>query len=316
VQPCGAGSPGAGPDPDPAPAALNTLPRVTRFRVAGLTLALRARRPTTAIALPPPQRAFACTSGGDIRLELTEEPVPDAAREDLVFDSGSVWRVYHNAGGLLYTFRTPVLDPPIYKAVAIDADLKQGRLHYPQPRRGRLPRHALDFPLDELLFQHRLAREGAVEVHACGLIVAGRAVLFCGRSGAGKSTTARLWRRHRRGTQILSDDRIVIRRRGGRLWAYGTPWHGDGGFASPLGRPLRAVFFLRHAPRERIQRIGQTEAAARLFSRGFPPPWDGAALGRVLESCAAVAAGVPCFELRFRPERAAVAAVLDALGEA
>jgi len=284
--------------------------------VAGLTLALRAPRPNAALALPAACRPFACRSGGDIALELREEPVPSTEGTELLFDSGSVWRVYGRGDARLYTFRTPALEPPLYKAVAIDAALSRGTLYFPRPRRGRRPRLALDFPLDELLFQHRFAHEGAMEVHACGVVYRGGAVLFCGQSGAGKSTTARLWRRVRPGTTILSDDRIVLRPRRGRTWAFGTPWHGDGGFATAAGRPLRALFFLRHARRNRVRALRPAEAAARLFARSFPPPWDGPALGRVLEACAEAVAGVPCYELGFRPEPSAVQAVRELLGAA
>ncbi len=286
---------------------------IVRFRVAGLTLALRSSGSTSAGALPPASRPFACARGADIALTLVDDEIPRPPREHLLFESGAVWRVHRFDGGYLYTFQTPVLDPPVYKAVAIDADLTRGVLHFPPPRRGRRPRLALDFPLDELLFQHRIARNGGMEVHACSLVLDGGAVLFCGRSGAGKSTTARLWRRFRPRTPILSDDRIVLSPRRGRMWAFGTPWHGAGGFASPEGRPLRALLFLRHARRNGVTHLGAADAAARLFARTFPPPWDSAAVGRVLEACGRVAEGVPCYELAFRPDASAVATTLEAL---
>jgi len=246
-----------------------------------------------------------------MRLEVVDTPAPAGRPEDLLFDSGSVWRVYRRRGGFLYTFRSPALDPPLYKSVAIDGRLARGRLHF--TRRAGGPRSPLDYPLDELLFQHRLAREGGMEVHACGLLHEGRAILFCGRSGAGKSTTARLWRRHQPETRLLSDDRIALRARGRSLRAYGTPWHGDGGFASDAAGPLRALFFLRHSRRAVARRLPPAEAAARLLARSFPPPWDRQALAAVLETCGRVAEAVPCYELAFRPDASAVSAVLEAL---
>lgn len=282
--------------------------------MGGLTLRLRAPAGVRGAALPSSHRAFAASRGADIRLELTQEPVPEPPAAATLFDSGAVWRVSRHAGGLLYTFRTPALDPPLYKAVAIDRGLRRGRLFFPRPRRGRRPAHALDFPLDELLFQHRLARDGALEVHASGLLAGGGALVFCGASGAGKSTTARLWRRHRAGVRVLSDDRLVLRPGARRVTAYGTPWHGDGGFAAPLARPVAALYFLRHGPRTRVRALGRAEAAARLLARCFPPPWDATAIARALAACDRIAARVPCAELAFRPDATAVAAVLAHLG--
>ena len=276
-------------------------------------MALRGRAGLHGMGLPRELRPFACEEGGGIRLSLNADAPPRPEPRDLLFDSGSVWKVYRSARGLLYTFRTPALDPHVYKAVAIDRRLKRGVVYLPPPRRGRRPRYALEFPLDELLFQHRFAQEGAAEVHSCGLLRDGRTVLFCGVSGAGKTTTARLWRRHRTRVTVLSDDRIIIGSRRGRPWAHGTPWHGEGRLSSPEGAPLAAIFFLRHAARTRVVPVDVAQSAARLFARTFPPLWDRAAIDTVLGTCATAAAAVPSFELRFKPDASAVDAVEDVL---
>jgi hypothetical protein len=281
--------------------------RTLRLRVGGLVLAVEADRPTPALEPPASARAFVVRRGGDIRLRYTEEPPPLPGRAEPLFESGGVWRVERVRDGLLYSFRISSRRPPLYKVVSIDEELREGRLHFDRSPRG--PHYALDYPLDELLFQHRLARDGAVEVHACGVVWRGRTLLFCGRSGAGKSTTARLWRRHAPGTRLLSDDRVVLRPGAPAVRAFGTPWHGDGGFASPAEAPLGAVFFLRHGRRNRARPLGEAEAAARLLARSFPPPWDPVGRARALDTCAHAAGSVPAFELTFSPDRGAVEAV-------
>jgi len=49
---------------------------------------------------------------------------------------------------------------------------------------------------------------------------------------------------------VLNDDRIVVREKSGKLWMYGTPWHG-GDFKehSSRGLPIDKAFFLRHGKR-------------------------------------------------------------------
>ena len=49
--------------------------------------------------------------------------------------------------------------------------------------------------------------------------------------------------------EVLSDDRMIVRPRGGRLWAFGTPWHGSGRFASPRGLHSGGVYFLARGRR-------------------------------------------------------------------
>jgi hypothetical protein len=276
-----------------------------------LTLHVHARRPTRFLAPPPLYRSFLAARGGDIRLDYVEARPPEPAPDQLLFESGGVWRVDRHAGGLLYSFRTPRLYPSLYKAVLIDEGLTRGRLFFPAPERGPRPRFAPGYPLDELLFQHRLARDGALELHACGLFVGSWLALFCGQSGAGKSTTARLWRKYRPATRVLSDDRIVLREQAGRLLGYGTPWHGDGGFARNERGELTAIFFLKHAQSTASRRLPTAEAAALLLARSFPPPWDALAMGGALELCGRVASRVRCFELGFRPDLTAVEVVRE-----
>jgi hypothetical protein len=197
--------------------------------------------------------------------------------------------------------------------VLVDAGRRRGTLYLPPTPFSRRRGFALSYPLEELLFQHHAARRGALVLHACGVARRGRGIVFCGVSGAGKTTTARLWARHRRSSRILSDDRLVLRRRGGRWRVFGTPWHGSGRHASPESALLEAIFFLRASPTTTVRRLAAPEAAARLLARSFPPPWDAAAMERALETCARAVRAVPAYELRFRPDLSAIEAVEEAL---
>jgi hypothetical protein len=277
-----------------------------RLRVGGLTLALRGERlPRRS---PAVLRRFAAVRGADIalRLEHGAPPRPDGA---LLFESGGLWRVHAHAGGRLYLVSGPRPGDEPFRGVSVDGRLRAGVLHE-GPGAARLGGFPLDYPLGPILLQHRLALEGAVEVHACGVVVGGRALVFAGASGAGKSTLARVWRR--RGTSVLSDDRIVLRLYRGRLHAWGTPWHGTAAFATPARAPLGALFFLKQAGRSAAVPLAPAEAAPRLFARSFPPPWDARGVEGALEVAAEAARGVPAFELRFRPDGSAIAAALGA----
>jgi len=284
-----------------------------RLRVARVTLSLHARAGHPRLALPRELRRFTARQGGDIRLEVVAAAAPAAAPASLLFDSGGLWRVYRHRRGLLYLFREPVRGAPTYKAALVDRGWRKGVLYVP-PVSGRLARRpVLDYPLDELLFQHHVARWGGMEVHACAVVIGGEAVLFCGASGAGKTTMARLFKKHRPSTRVLSDDRIIVREQRGRLWAYGTPWHGSARFASPAGRPLGAIFFLQQAERPAIVGMRHAEAATRLFACAFPPPWDAPSIHRVLALCARTASAVRCGVLRFRRGVTAVKSVVEAV---
>lgn len=287
---------------------------IARLRVGGLTLAVRARRPTPALAFSPRLRAFFPSRGADIALDHDPRPVPTVSSQDLLFDSGGTWRVYRHGRGLLYVLRAPRGKGPPARAVAIDRFRRRGTLFLPPSRASRGRGFALSYPLDELLFQHRVAHEGGLVLHACGIVLDERAVLFCGRSGAGKTTLARLFRRYVPGATVLSDDRIVVRRQGRSWRAFGTPWHGSGRFATARSCRVAAFAFLDQGRTTELRPLPVADVAIRLFAQSFPPLWESEGIGRSLAATAAMAGEVPGYLLRFDADRRAVRTIAASFG--
>ena len=70
-----------------------------------------------------------------------------------------------------------------------------------------------------------ILRDG-VSLHASAVAADGKAFLFLGKSGTGKSTHSRMWLRNIPGSHLLNDDNPVIRVLNGEVIAFGTPWSG------------------------------------------------------------------------------------------
>ena len=171
------------------------------------------------------------------------------------------------------------------------------------------PVYPLEYPLDELLMIHRLSRGQGVEMHAVGISDEnGRGHLFLGHSGAGKSTTARLWLSET-GVKLLSDDRIILREHDGEFWMYGTPWHGDAGISSPNRARLTRVFVLEQAPVDELVPLVRGQAAAELFARTFVPFYLRSGIQFSLGFLDQVTRSVPCSTFRFTPTASAVEAI-------
>src|SRR5262249_6150276 len=189
-----------------------------------------------------------------------------------------------------------------------DAPYKSARVHRDLKRvevRTRIPGHQpLEFPLDELLINGILAQRGGVELHACGVIDGGRGLLFVGNSGDGKTTTARLWQET--ASDIVSDDRVVIRPTNSGWTMYGTPWHGEADICSPNNAPLRRIYVLDKSARNGVTPLRAAEAAARLFSCAFPPFHDPRGLAAVVDTIGDLAANVPVARLSFANDSSAV----------
>ena len=65
-----------------------------------------------------------------------------------------------------------------------------------------------------------------VAIHSSCIVYRGKAVLFLGASGTGKSTHTRLWLENIEGSTLLNDDSPFVRVEDGKVWAYGSPWSG------------------------------------------------------------------------------------------
>ncbi|MFO7709637.1 MAG: hypothetical protein R6V84_15830 [Desulfobacterales bacterium] len=160
-------------------------------------------------------------------------------------------------------------------------------------------------PALELVMINRLARGDGVILHGCGISREGRGIVFAGESGAGKSTLSRLWAQ-KRGVEILSDDRVIVRRQNGLFCLYGTPWHGDAAFAAPGGVPLERIFFIRHGERNAVRPMARVFYVRELLKCSFPPLWDAAGMGFTLEFFDELTSAVPCAELAFVPDSSAL----------
>jgi hypothetical protein len=178
---------------------------------------------------------------------------------------------------------------------------------------GQTVANPVRYPLDQIMLVRVLGwRQGAL-IHAAGVDVGGRGFIFAGRSGAGKSTLCRRLA-GRKGMELLSDDRIAVRRIGDRFMAYGTPWAGDQGTALNRSMPLCGICFLRHADGDKVVRLDPRQALERLLPVASIPWYDRETVTKILSLCDDLLAQVPTFELQFRAD-GRVAEVLEELAQ-
>ena len=226
------------------------------------------------------------------------------------FASGGLWSAYTGSTGTKFYFSSPTLGPAPYKAAWFDPLFERGHVVLRRSCFGQEKTvFPLEYPIDELVMMHRLSRGEGVEVHALGLADRdGSGYLFLGHSGAGKSTTANLWKAED-GVKLLSDDRIIIRKQHGKYWIYGTPWHGDAGVASNGRAELTAVFLLEQAPANEVRPLAPAQCAAELFARSFVPHYLGPGIQFTLSFFDELARSIPCSTFRFVPTESAVEAI-------
>lgn len=251
----------------------------------------------------------------EIQLCVRVDRVSSIPSGEVLFQSEGVWELRSSNDGYAI-----IVSPPGHRyrpkwIVSLKQDFRSGEalLCVPEPnpntvesasRSSRPVVLPLDYPFDQILVASYLARGMGAILHACGVVDEGKGILFCGVSGAGKSTMANIWKPTY--ATLLSDDRIIVRRMDGVFRMYGTPWHGDANVCDPGNAPLEKVFFIVHADRNYAKPISPIDAASRLLVRCFPPFWDKDGMEFVTNFLAEVAEEVPCYELGFVPDQSVV----------
>jgi hypothetical protein len=285
------------------------------IRIAGITLRLRFAEASLLRTLPPTVRRFAADPfDGQVDVDIVVEAMPDhfATPGPLLFDSGAVWRAYQaEDGGLRIDCHSPIFGDEPYKVGLFASDFRKGRILVRQDAYNQ-GMHPLDYPLDELLIARLLGQGRGVELHSCGVIDRdGRGQLFVGQSGAGKTTTARVWLADG-DYEIVSDDRVILRSIDGVWRMYGTPWHGEAELSSPVSAPLAAINILVQSSRTELVALAPAQAAASLLGCSFPPFYDAEALAFTLETLDRLVADVPVRALQFVPDRSVIDCVRSA----
>jgi hypothetical protein len=293
------------------------LPPQTPLRnslhIGGITLALTGNTPDE-VKLSSELLAFSDNGHApdiEVHAEFINELRVFAGKPR--FDSGALWRMFSRGNGVTFDFVSDFLGSDPYKRLIVDHTFSTAHLLL---NNGLLASHApifpLEYPTDELLITNYLAsRRLGIEVHGCGLIdSAAGGQLFLGHSGAGKSTTTRIWQSTRK-PFILSDDRIILRVDGAKLRMYGTPWHGEAAFAEQGNAALNRIFILQHGAQNRFRLLPKVEAVGEVFARSFPPFHSAEGLEGALEFINRALDAVPCYEFQFVPDESSVETVLN-----
>lgn len=117
-----------------------------------------------------------------------------------------------------------------------------------------------------LMFAFSTARKDTLLMHSSVTVKDGKAYLFLGKSGTGKSTHSQLWINHVGGCELLNDDNPVIRvEESGEVRVYGSPWSGKTPCYRNLSYPVGAIVDLHQAHTNHIHRQSMIESFASMY---------------------------------------------------
>jgi len=133
---------------------------------------------------------------------------------------------------------------------------------------------SLDFALT-IMYRYSTLKLKTAAIHASTVSYKGMAYLFLGISGTGKSTHSRLWLKHFEGTELVNDDKPIIRiMDNGEVRVYGSPWSGKTPCYRNVDYPVGAMVKLNQAPHNKIRRLGKVEAYFFMLHSIYGKRWN------------------------------------------
>lgn len=151
-------------------------------------------------------------------------------------------------------------------------------------------------------FHGNLLHFNGLMLHSSAVELDGKAYLFSGPSGMGKSTHTRLWQSiFGERAQVFNDDKPALRRIDGKWFAYGTPWCGKDGINQNKKVPLAGICFLKRGEENKIRRLEPKEAMPLLMSQTIHKFKNPNNLDLLLNSVNYLLKEIPIFELENRP---------------
>jgi hypothetical protein len=137
--------------------------------------------------------------------------------------------------------------------------------------------------------------------YAASAIRGGKAFLFSGVSGAGKTTISRLAPPD---ATLLTDEISYVRREGNRYVAFGTPFAGElARVGANQSAPVCALFLLEKGVENRIEPVSTTEAVQRLLRNILFFAHDPALVELVFQAACEFVSLVPIRRLFFVPDQ-------------
>jgi hypothetical protein len=173
----------------------------------------------------------------------------------------------------------------------------------PATRTATIRQNANAYSLDAMLrIVHTLvlAEQGGFLVHSASAIRNGKAFLFAGVSGAGKTTISRLAPPD---ATLLTDEISYLSRIEEGYVAFGTPFAGDlGKPGENVSAPVAALYLLAKGEENRIHPVSVADAGRELLSNMLFFAEDPELVQRVFQTACDFVQRVPVYRLTFVPD--------------
>ena len=145
-------------------------------------------------------------------------------------------------------------------------------------------------------YRNLVISTGNLMIHSAAIIHREKGILFCGISGAGKSTQAHLWIQYLDAVMLNADKPCLIRRDRG-FFVHGTPWSGKERVFINAYVLLRCIIFVNQASENRIIKLSEAEAFSLLYLNNYIYPFSEKYEEQYIDVVRNVSCSVPVYKL-------------------
>lgn len=272
------------------------------FQIAGITIRVATDFPITDKTFAPIYNIFKVSEMGNDTISIKlKSPVPSISKIQLEEEIywKPPWAIYRWGTSWVYLEITSQNDITTPNVVAIfNESHNKGTVYRSADFYLNGGLHSLTtLVTDQILLARILSDRQACFLHASGIIMNDKGLLFVGHSEAGKSTTLKMLKEH---GEILCDDRIILRRWTDGFRIHGTWSHGELPDVSSNSAPLQAIMYLEQASTNQlIPLTDKRERLSLVLSHMVRPLVTGDWWEKMLDLAGHIAAQVPAYRMRF-----------------
>lgn len=149
-----------------------------------------------------------------------------------------------------------------------------------------------------------LIRHSSFLLHSSVVTINNSSVLFCGGSGAGKSTQAALWEKYL-SAEIINGDRCLVTKKDNSFFGGGSPWCGTSGIRKNASFPIAGIFIVEKSSYNKAVLLN-SGAFLSLYKNTTVNTWDKSFVNCLTELLGEMICAVPVYKLYCRMDEDAV----------
>lgn len=146
---------------------------------------------------------------------------------------------------------------------------------------------------------------GRVLFHSSVVETGGKAYMFLGKSGTGKSTHARAWLENFPDCELLNDDNPIVWAHRGKTLVYGSPWSGKTPCYRKTFAEAGGIVRLRQAGENKISRMEGLDSFAAIMGSTATFRWEKDFMDKLYLILEEIATRTPCWQLDCLPDKEA-----------